>query len=291
MDEKTKKYFAGIGDEIKRIYAIAGEARSLNYDPESDVEAVPAGDLAARVEGLVGPTGIAIKIRKYGRSNLAMIIDSMLDLESKTPLAMREKEIGQALRTSLAILTEGVVAAPIEGISGVKVNKNPDGSEYLAIYFAGPIRSAGGTAQGQAVLVGEYIRTKLGLKEYRPTGDEIERYVEEIKLYHEKASRLQYQPTDDEVRYIVKHVPVCVDGDPTEEHEVAIHRDLERISSNRVRGGMCLVIAEGIAQKSRKVMSFAQKNLGLDWSWLSGIGHLAAPQSQAESAEEADEGE
>ena len=56
----------------------------------------------------------------------------------------------------------------------------------------------------------------------------------------------------------------------TEETEVAIHRDLARVSSNRIRGGMCLVIAEGVAQKSRRVMGHAEK-LGLDWSWLGSL--------------------
>ena len=286
MEEKIERYRKGLSSEIDRIYEIARRARKRNLDPDGEVEAIPAGDLAARVEGLVGPPGIAAKIREHGRGNLSKIIDSMLDLNSTLPFASREAEIEQALRTSLAIITEGVVAAPIEGISDVKVKRNPDGSEYLSIFFAGPIRSAGGTAQGQAVLVGDYIRGKIGLKEFRPTGDEVERYIEEIKLYHERAARLQYQPSDDDIREIVRRVPVCVDGDPTEDTEVAIHRDLERIPSNRIRGGMCLVIAEGIAQKSRKVMGYAKNNLSLDWDWLSGLGHSAAKPGDASENEE-----
>ena len=47
---------------IDRIYDIASQARRLNLDPDVVVEALPAGDLAARVEGLVGPPGIAAVI-------------------------------------------------------------------------------------------------------------------------------------------------------------------------------------------------------------------------------------
>ncbi|MFH1055832.1 MAG: DNA polymerase II large subunit [Candidatus Altiarchaeota archaeon] len=267
MDERTRRYHDGMRSEIERIYDLARKARALNYDPSPDVEALPAGDLADRVEGLVGPPGIASKIREFGRDNLPTIVEWVLN--SKPYKTKEEKEacVEQALRTSLAILTEGVVAAPIEGISGVKIKQNPDGSEYLSVYFAGPIRSAGGTAQGLAVLVGDYIRRRIGLAEYRPTPDEVERYVEEIKIYDEQASRLQYTPSEEEVREIIRNLAVCVDGDPTEDIEVAIHRDLARVESNRVRGGMCLVIAEGVAQKSRKVMDHAKK-IGLDWSWL-----------------------
>jgi len=268
MDTQTERYHEALKAEIERLYSIAGTARAKNMDPKGEVEATPAGDLADRVEGLVGPTGIAAKIREIGRDNVPAIIDWYLKNNPYTTAQERDKRIDQILRTSLAIQTEGVVAAPIEGISEVKVSSNPDGSEYLSIYFSGPIRSAGGTAQGYAVLVGDYIRNKIGLAEYRPTPDEVERYVEEIKLYDERANRLQYTPSDEEIRGILSNLPVCVDGDPTEEVEVSIHRDLKRIPTNRIRGGMCLVLAEGVAQKRRKLMKYAQQ-FKIDWNWLS----------------------
>lgn len=274
MDEDNRKYFSELKTRIDEAYDLAKKARSLNLDPAPDVESMPAGDLATRVEGLVGPPGIAEKIKEIGRdsmSQIAKIADTILG--DKPPLSVDEmqKKIDQALRTSLAILTEGVVAAPIEGIADVKVKKNPDGSGYLSVYFSGPIRSAGGTAQGLAVVMADYIRNKMGLRGYRPTNDEVERYVEEIKLYHERASRLQYMPADEDIRTIVKNMAVCVDGDPTEEMEVSIHRDLERVETNRIRGGMCLVIAEGVAQKSKKVIKYAGE-INLDWGWLSPLG-------------------
>ena len=271
MDEETKRYFQELQKQIDDEYGIARKIRLQNLDPSSEVEAIPAGDLAARVEGLVGPKGIADKIRTLGKDNLSKIIDSMLDVRQGMSDLEVESQISQSLRTSLAILTEGVVAAPIEGISHVKVRGNPDGSRYLSVYFSGPIRSAGGTAQGLAVLCADYIRKKFNLQEYRPTNDEVERYVDEIKLYHEKADRLQYQPSDNDIRTIVRNMHICVDGDPTEQIEVSLRRDLERIETNRVRGGMCLVIAEGVAQKARKIMKFSS-NLDLDLSWLDSLG-------------------
>ncbi|VVB52428.1 DNA polymerase II large subunit [uncultured archaeon] len=263
-----EKYHAQLLERITTEYAIAEKARKLGYDPALTVEALPAGDLADRVEGLVGPPGIAKTIREIGRAKITSIIDSLLPADINQPDEALTKASEQAIRTALAILTEGVVAAPIEGISEVAIKTNPDGSRYLSISFAGPIRSAGGTAQGLAVLIGDYIRRKLNLKDYRPTEDEIERYVEEVNLYHERASHLQYRPPDEAVRTIVRSASVCVDGDPTEEIEVSAHRDLPRIASNRIRGGACLVIAEGIAQKAPKIQKIS-KQWGLDWSWLS----------------------
>ncbi|HIE33782.1 MAG TPA: DNA polymerase II large subunit [Candidatus Altiarchaeales archaeon] len=268
------EYFKDIEEKVERTYKISKKVRSLGRDPETDIEALPAGDLATRVEGLVGPKGIALKIKELGRENIPDIIDYILgDTDSLYRLSKPEKEklIDQALRTSLAIITEGVVAAPLEGISRVSIEANPDGSEYLSIYFAGPIRSAGGTAQGLAVLIGDYIRREFNLQEYRPTKDEVERYVEEIKIYNERVSRLQYLPSDDDIRKIVNNMVVCVDGEPTERLEVSVHRDLERVNTNRIRGGVCLVIAEGIAQKAKKMEKYAN-DWGLDWHWLSRLG-------------------
>ena len=50
----------------------------------------------------------------------------------------REEVLDHAIRTAMALLTEGVVAAPTEGIAKVGIGKNDDGTEYLKIYYAGP---------------------------------------------------------------------------------------------------------------------------------------------------------
>ena len=58
----------------------------------------------------------------------------------------RAGKVEGAVRTAVALLTEGVVAAPIEGIDRVELLANDDGTEFVNVYYAGPIRSAGGTA-------------------------------------------------------------------------------------------------------------------------------------------------
>ncbi|MBN2251619.1 MAG: DNA polymerase II large subunit [Candidatus Altiarchaeota archaeon] len=278
---KESPYFTELKEKIEKAYEVSRKARSLGKDPDTMVEALPAGDLAARVEGLVGPQGIAERIRTVGRENIIQIVKEILGDTKNLPKAEKEGRIDQALRTSLAIITEGVVAAPIEGISKVALKTNPDGSEYLSVYFSGPIRSAGGTAQGMAVLIADYIGKQVGLQGYRPTQDEVERFIEEIRIYHGRVTRLQYIPPEEDIRTIVSHVPVCVDGDPTEEREVAVHRDLKRVETNRIRGGMCLVVAEGIAQKAKKLIKNSQ-SMGLDWGWLAQIESVKGKKTSPE---------
>jgi len=179
----------------------------------------------------------------------------------------RRDAIEAAVRVAMAVLTEGVVAAPIEGIAKIDLAKNDDGTDYIRIYYAGPIRSAGGTAQALSVLAADYVRESFGIARFVPRPEEVERYVEEITAYR-RVANLQYLPSDDEIRLIVRNCPICIDGEPTEEAEVEGRRDLPRIETNRIRGGMALVIAEGIALKAPKVKKHVDKLKLPGWEWL-----------------------
>ena len=124
----------------------------------------------------------------------------------------------------------------------------------------------------------DYARRIFSIGQYKPGLEEIERYVEEVELYHSRCARLQYKPSDDDLRAIVSNCPVCVDGVPSETIEVGVHANLKRTAydgkevsmSNRVRGGVPLVLCEGIAQKAKKLLKEV-KPFGLEWEWLNSI--------------------
>jgi len=263
-----QEYFSEIGREVERHYSIAREARSRGYDPKKDVEIPTANDFAERVEELVGPRGIAERIRHHlkdmGREETAISVAIEIAEGAGSNV---EETVDQAVRTGLAILTEGVLVAPIEGISEVKIAKNFDGSDYIELYFAGPIRSAGGTAEAMSVLIADIVRRKLGIGRYKPTEDEIERYKEEVPLYDRIAS-LQYAPSLDEIETIVRNCPVCINGEPTEDREVMGKRDLPRVKTNQVRGGACLVIAEGLCLKAPKILKHVSRMNLEGWDFL-----------------------
>ncbi|MDR2873540.1 MAG: DNA polymerase II large subunit [Methanobrevibacter sp.] len=265
-------YFSILEKETYKLYEIANEAHLKGFDVETETEIPLAKDLAERVEGLVGPVKIAKRIKeleseKKSRESVAFTIAAEIASGDVVDEHSKEQLADQGLRTALAILTEGVVAAPLEGISQVKIKKNFDGSQYLAVYFAGPIRSAGGTAAALAVLLGDYIKKATGLSNYEPIDLEIERYVEEAELYESEVTNLQYSPKPDELRLAVKNMPVEVTGEQTDKIEVS-HRDLERVETNNIRGGALLAIAEGIIQKSAKILKYAN-DLELEgWDWL-----------------------
>ena len=264
-------YFDDLESRLKKEIEIANSARSRGRDPKPRMEIPLAKDLADRVENLIGVKGVAEQIRKFdetmSREEGALAIGKAVAEGVVGEFESKSDAIEAAIRVSVAMLTEGVVAAPIEGIDRVDVDKNDDGSEFIRIYYSGPIRSAGGTAQALSVLVGDYVRRAVGIDRYKPRKEEVERYVEEILLYRRVAT-LQYTPSEDEIRLIVENCPICIDGEPTEAEEVEGYRNLERFKSNRVRGGMALVLAEGLALKAPKVQKHV-RNLKMDgWSWL-----------------------
>ncbi len=269
---KTADYFELLESGLAEAMEIAGEARKQGKDPSLSVEVPTAVDLAERVEKLIGIEGIAKRARELeaggmSREEAALAIGLDFAEGRIGNFSTKIEAIDSAIRTSVALLTEGVVAAPIEGIAKVDLGKNDDGTEYLKVYYAGPIRSAGGTAQALSVLVADYVRRGVGIARYKPRPEEVERYVEEIGLYRRVAG-LQYVPSDQEIRTLVRNCPICIEGEPTEEEEVSGYRDLERIETNRIRGGVALVSAEGIALKRPKLKKHVSKLAIEGWDWL-----------------------
>lgn len=276
---EMKKYFDELEFKVGEIYETAKKARALGFDPELEPEIARAGDLAARVETLVGPPGVAETIRtleaEMPREEIALKIAEMI-VDGKFGRADEKQTAEQAIRTALAILTEGIVVAPLEGITEVKIKKNFDGSAYLAIYYASPIRAAGGSAAALSVLAGDFVRRRLYLDPYKPTDLEVERFVEEVELYRTTA-REQYTPSADEVRLAVRNLPVEITGEATDKSiQVTAFRDLERVEHNFLRGGAILVMIEGVIQKAPKIRKYVEKLRMDGWGWLSDLSAKAA---------------
>ncbi len=272
-----RTYFSQLQKNIDACYDLAEQARKKGLDPEISVEIPQALDLADRVEQLVGPKKIAKKIRqitkKIGNRELVSLeIAKQIASGTQYKFKSVDEALDQAIRTGLAILTEGVLVAPLEGIAEVKLGKNKDNSTYVDLYFSGPIRSAGGTGQAMSVLIADVVRRQLNIGGYQPTHGEIERYKEEIPLY-KRVQHLQYLPSVDEIEQVTKNCPICVNGEGTEDEEVTGYRDLPRVGTNRLRGGACLVIAEGLCLKAPKINKHV-KTLNLKgWEFLSQFIH------------------
>ena len=274
MSDTYKQYVGSLETKIEHLYVVSRKAREKGLDPAFTPECNLAKDLADLVEGLVGPKGVAESIRelstKLPREELAFKIAEEI-VYGKFGHMEPEAAAEQAVRTALAILTEGLTAAPLQGVAHVKIKTNKDRTKYLAIYFAGPIRSAGGTDQALTLVIGDFVRRLLGLDRYKPTEEEIARFIEEARLYERSVSRFQYHISDEELRKPLQWLPVEVTGTESDPVEVSSFRNLPRIETNRVRGGALRVVNDGIVGRSSKVWAIIEK-LGIQgWDWLKEI--------------------
>ena len=282
---ELKKYFEELDQRVNEAYVLARKAKLQNIDPSNRVEIPLAKNMAERVEGLIGvvapqivgkglPQRIEELEKEHGKLDWRVGLNIAHEVANEKFCKFKDKKesIEMGIRVGFAYVTVGVVASPLEGFTGVKIRKRKDGKEYIALCYSGPVRSAGGTAASVSVLIADYLRKKMDYATYDPTESEIKRSVTELTDYHERITNLQYFPTSEEITFMVSNLPVQIDGDPTEKLEVSNYKDLERIETNRIRGGFCLVVGECLCQKAKKVNKQLEewgKDMGLNgWEFM-----------------------
>src|SRR3989338_7268233 len=286
FEKETEEYFYKFGEEIKRNYDIAEVARSKGLDPKDKVEVPLALTMAAKVVRLISTIypqldndNIINRIleleKEYGAldSSVSFRIAEEIAKEKYCKFETELQAIDAGIRVGFSYTTLGVVSSPIEGYTGIKIGKTLTGENYLKPYFSGPIRSAGTTASCVVLILIDYLRQVFGYAKYDPTEEECKRTVTELYDYHERVNNLQYLPTEEEAYFLAQHLPIQVSGDPTETREVSNYKDLSRIETNFIRGGFCLILGEGLAQKSAKglrILNSLKKNGFVihDWDWL-----------------------
>ena len=282
----TEKYFSDLQQEIERTYGTAEIARSKGLDPVDKVEVPLALNMAAKVVRLIAT--------KYPQLDKEIIINRILELEKQygsldncvsfkiaeeiaqekyCQFTTQLEAIDAGIRVGFAYTTLGVVSSPIEGYTEIKTGKTKLGETYLKAYFSGPIRSAGTTASCVVLMLIDYLRQIFGYARYDPTEEEAKRTVTELYDYHDRITNLQYLPTEEEAYFLARHLPIQVNGEASETKEVSNYKDLSRIETNFIRGGFCLILGEGLAQKAAKglrILKGLEKNEFKirDWEWL-----------------------
>ena len=239
--------------------------------PESDVTT----DIADRIDNLL-QIDISERLRELlqiseTKERAALKIAEEIALSKFTNYDDPEKALDKAVRVGLAVMTEGTTVSPLQGISSVRIKQNSDGSKYAAVYFAGPIRSAGGTDSAMTLIIADHVRKALGLQKYQSTynnEDEIGRTIEELRIYEREIGSFQYRVTDKAVRDTLEHIPVEINGIETDHVEIVTHREMSRIETDYVRGGALRVLNDGIIGKSHKLDKNIRE-LQIDgWQWI-----------------------
>jgi len=257
---------------VQKTFELATKARKRGLDVSDIVEPKIAYDLADRVAKMHN-----IDIANRLRSLLSLTTKEKAALKIAEEIAIGEYGIGDlqgrlnnAVRVSLAVVTEGVTVAPLQGIADVQLKNNSDGSQYLSISFAGPIRSAGGTEAALTMLIADHIRKVAGVDKYIANSydDETGRFVEELRIYEREVGNFQFKVLDEDVVKCIVSLPVELDGMDTDPVEVVGHRGMKRISTNRVRGGALRVMNDGLIGRSRKLLNLVETLKLNGWDWL-----------------------
>lgn len=267
-------YYSGLAKETYNIFEKAAEAKSSLVDSSGIIEPKIAFDLADRVAKM-HDIDIAEPLRKllkiHGKEISALILSKHIALgEYSQPNSTLEERLDLAVRVGLAIVTEGVTIAPLQGISAVKIKKNKDGSEYLSVSIAGPMRSAGGTESAVTMLIADHVRKTVELSKYQANSfdDETGRFVEELRIYEREASSFQFHVLDEDIVKVISNLPVELDGVDTDPYEVVNHKGMTRIKTDRVRGGALRVLNDGLIGRSKKLLKRIELYNLDDWEWL-----------------------
>jgi len=283
LDENLRNYFSNLVKSVEYEFNKALEAKQNSSDPKDHPEILFVWDMAERIEKLLRLDGLADFVREnknLSREELALkSIDMLIDGEFGSFNINELIDLG--VRLPLAILTEGMTVAPIDGVRKVVV-KRVGYRSYLSIYYAGPIRSAGGTETGLSVIYADYLRRKLGIDEYRATTQEKYRFLEELRLYERFVGSFQYEHSDEKVLYVLERLPVEVTGIATDDFEVLSYRDISTIETNKIRGGALRVVNDGIIGKARKLVKIVESLNIEGWDWLK---HLLDVENSIESNE------
>lgn len=266
------RYQQEILENVNKGYQHALKARRRGIDAADIIEPKIAYDLADRVAKMHD-----IDIADRLRALLSQTTKEKAALKIAEEIAAGEYGSGDlktrldsAVRVSLAVVTEGVTVAPLQGISDVSIKSNVDASQYLSVSFAGPIRSAGGTEAALTMLIADHARKVAGLDKYIANSfdDETGRFVEELRIYEREVMGFQFKVLDEDVVKCISNLPVELDGVDTDPVEVVGHKNMRRIATDRVRGGTLRVMNDGLIGRSRKLLKLVE-TLDLDgWSWL-----------------------
>ncbi len=280
-----QEYFEEIKNKVAAEFEIAGRARVKGIDPVARIEIPIATTLAEKAVGLISVIYPQLDKKVIDRINelegeygaldtaVAFKIAEEIAKERFCKFENLLQGIDAGIRVGFAYITLGVVSSPLEGFTELKLGKTRKGEDYFIAYFSGPIRSAGTTASCMVLMLIDYLREAFGFAKYDPDENEVKRYITENYDYHERVNNLQYLPSEEEIEFLARNLPIQIDGEKTAEREVSNYKDLPRVHTSYIRGGMCLIFSEGLAQKAQKGMRLwkgvQQKGFGCTgWEFL-----------------------
>ena len=119
-----------------------------------------------------------------------------------------------------------------------------------------PLDQPGGTEAALTMLIADHARKVAGLDKdiANSFDDETGRFIEELRIYEREVMGFQFKVLDEDVVKCISNLPVELDGVDTDPVEVVGHKNMRRITTDRVRGGTLRVMNDGLIGRSRKLV-------------------------------------
>ena len=291
MPDYYHSYYNELANETTRIFELAQGAKSTNADSSNIVETKIVYDLADRVAkmhdiDIAQPLRVLLKAHKKEIAALYLARDIALGKHSPPDTTLEEK-LDLAIRVGLATVTEGVTIASLQGIHEVKIKQNKDGTDYLSVSIAGPMRSAGGTESAITMIIADYVRKIGQLSKFQANSfdDETGRFIEELRIYEREVSNFQFHILDEDIGHVISNLPVELAGVDTDPFEVVNHKSMTRIKTDRVRGGALRVLNDGLIGRSKKLLKRIELYELDGWEWLNDLkGAVKTDDDQEDAA-------
>ena len=211
------------------------EARKRGIDVTDRVESKIAFDLSDRVAKM-HDIDIADRLRELlsrtSKEKAALKIAEEIALGEYGDEDLRTR-LDNAVRVSLAIVTEGVTIAPLQGISDVQLKKIPMEATTFQYHSQAQFDQQGNRGC-LTMLIADHARKIVGVGSYSANSfdDETGRFVEELRIYEREVGSFQFKVLDEDVINCISNLPVD-DGIDTDQVEVVGHRGMKRVSTDR----------------------------------------------------------
>lgn len=255
---KNNIFDADLQVQLKRQEEYVKKLKKNKDDPSDSFEAKFVNTVLDRMENMFKEPDLAELIGScYPQSDRMELVKKVIEkLLQKYEKKDAEFKYDRIIRIVTALLTEAVVTAPLDGIDQITIDPTEN---FGRISFAGPIRATGGTIQGLIVVIAEYLAKKLGLSRYVPTVEQVQRGVSQCMTYCRLRNTQGKKPSTMELEHIIRNSYIMIDGTESENEEVLTHKYLPRIKKPRIRGGMCLVIIEGLLVRAPKIHNYLKQ--------------------------------
>ena len=125
VPQNYSDYYEELSQQVYKEFETAAVAKSTLLDSSGIIEPKIAFDLAERVAKMHDidiSTPLRELLDKTGKENAALIMSKEIALgKYQSPDASLEDRLDHAVRVGLAIVTEGVTIAPLQGLSLIHI--------------------------------------------------------------------------------------------------------------------------------------------------------------------------